>query len=285
MCRKPYCSLSSILALLLLCPSCGETNNDVGTTRHSGGAGGSSGSGGVSGNGGVSGSGGVFGTGGAGGSGGAGEISGRGGASGSTGSSGSGGVGTGSGGNDGAAGSPIDAPLGAGVDGDGSEDGGAGRDGSSVDGNDSGLTGVDAAQFCSYNGRTYHVGTTFRDIDGCNECWCLAYGGQAVLGCSLVACSPDAGWPNYFKASACFECASDELCVAYYDGTCKAMQTTCRVVSAATRQSILVNHESCFAKPIGDEICGTQNGQHFWGCGEPHCPSEPLLSDINCYGP
>jgi hypothetical protein len=47
----------------------------------------------------------------------------------------------------------------------------------------------------------------------------------------------------------------------------------------------MVNHERCFAKPIGNEICGTRDGLSFWGCGEPPCPNEPLVSDINCYGP
>jgi hypothetical protein len=86
-------------------------------------------------------------------------------------------------------------------------------------------------------------------------------------------------------SSACSACAADELCVAYYDGTCKPMQSTCNKVSAATRQAILVNHERCFAKAIGDEICGTRDGQHFWGCGEPPCGNETTPSDINCYGP
>lgn len=86
-------------------------------------------------------------------------------------------------------------------------------------------------------------------------------------------------------ASACSACARDELCVAYYDGTCQPLQTTCRKVSAETRESILVKHESCFMQTTSDEICGTENGQHFWGCGAPACPDEPLVSDINCYGP
>jgi hypothetical protein len=73
--------------------------------------------------------------------------------------------------------------------------------------------------------------------------------------------------------------------VAYYDGTCTPMQSTCRQVSAETRDSILRRHESCFGKAVGDEICGTRDGQHFWGCGSPPCPDEPLASDINCYGP
>jgi hypothetical protein len=172
---------------------------------------------------------------------------------------------------------PIDAPLGNGGA------GGGGSGGSSMGGGgDSGST--DTAEYCSYNGRTYRFGVTFRATDGCNECWCASPGGQAVATCTLLACG-DAGWPNFFQPSKCLACASNELCVAYYDGTCKPMQSTCREVSATTRQSILVDHQSCFAKPTGDEICGTQNGGHFWGCGAPPCPNEPLLSDVNCYGP
>jgi hypothetical protein len=47
----------------------------------------------------------------------------------------------------------------------------------------------------------------------------------------------------------------------------------------------LVTHESCFAKPASDEICGTRDGGAFWGCGQPACSNETLVSDVNCYGP
>jgi len=86
-------------------------------------------------------------------------------------------------------------------------------------------------------------------------------------------------------SSVCAACAADELCVGYYDGTCQPLSTSCRKVSAETRQSILVNHTPCFANPASDEICGTVSGQHYWGCGEPSCPNETLVSDVNCYGP
>jgi hypothetical protein len=112
-----------------------------------------------------------------------------------------------------------------------------------------------------------------------------------LVGQSVVADTPRyCGGRAYVAgavASACSNCGPDELCVAYYDGTCKPMNVGCNKVSATTRESILVNHERCFAKPIGDEICGLKDGQHFWGCGEPTCgkDKETLLSDINCYGP
>ena len=77
-------------------------------------------------------------------------------------------------------------------------------------------------------------------------------------------------------SSACSACWADELCVAFYDGTCKPMSTACRKVSAQTRQSILVDHQSCFMKPTGDEICGNADGGMFRGCGAPPCLSEPL---------
>jgi len=86
-------------------------------------------------------------------------------------------------------------------------------------------------------------------------------------------------------ASKCSACGTDEPCVAYYDGMCTPMSTSCVKVSAATRASILVNHERCFAKPTGDEICGNRDGGVFWSCSEPPCLNEPLVSDINCYGP
>jgi hypothetical protein len=91
--------------------------------------------------------------------------------------------------------------------------------------------------------------------------------------------------PDALPASACSACGPNELCVAYYDGQCKPLYSTCNQVTATTRQAILVDHARCFDKPMGDEICGTRDGQHFWGCGEPACPNETLESDIDCYGP
>ncbi len=92
----------------------------------------------------------------------------------------------------------------------------------------------------------------------------------------------EAGQP---VASACSTCGLDELCVAYYDGRCTPLGSRCNRVGGTTRDAILVDHARCFSSPIGDEICGLSNGQHFWGCGEPPCPNQPTLSDINCYGP
>jgi hypothetical protein len=109
--------------------------------------------------------------------------------------------------------------------------------------------------------------------------------------CVLGRCGnsiPDAGAdsaPDSSVSSKCSVCGADELCVGFYDGTCTAMGTNCVKVSAATRDSILVTHESCFAKPASDEICGTRDGGAFWGCGQPACSNETLVSDVNCYGP
>jgi hypothetical protein len=105
-------------------------------------------------------------------------------------------------------------------------------------------------------------------------------GGAAIDGGVEVPASTDG-----LVSSACAACASDELCVGYYDGTCNSLPTSCRKVSAETRQGILVNHTPCATTPVNDEICGTANGQHFWLCGEPPCPNETLVSDVNCYGP
>lgn len=85
--------------------------------------------------------------------------------------------------------------------------------------------------------------------------------------------------------SKCSACGSSELCIGYYDGLCTPLGVHCVEVSAATREGILVKHERCFMRPIGDEICGNRDGGVFWGCGGPPCLSEPLVSDINCYGP
>jgi hypothetical protein len=110
-------------------------------------------------------------------------------------------------------------------------------------------------------------------------------GGSGAAGTGGTSGS-DGGGAAFDSAvsSACAACGADELCVAYYDGLCKPLQSTCNKVSAETRQRILVNHENCFLNPLGNDVCGTRDGQTFWGCGAPSCPNETLQSDINCYG-
>jgi hypothetical protein len=174
---------------------------------------------------------------------------------------------------------------------------------------DAGSASDASVDACAYNGTTYPLDSYFYSADGCNHCHCRSDG---LVTCTLDTCTRDAGAPDGERldipmaadipqteggafvtpdvavlVSACSDCASDELCVGYYDGTCTAMYTSCNKVSTATRISILLNHERCFSSPMGDEICGTRDGLHFWGCGEPACPAEKetLVSDINCYGP
>ena len=145
------------------------------------------------------------------------------------------------------------------------------------------VVAADTPRYCG--GRAYLATTS-----GVTNPWCTA-GGTNVISVSCDSTAVDGGVhatpEDSGGASACSECGPDELCVAYYDGTCKPMYSSCNKVSAATRESILVNHERCFGKPIGNEICGTREGQPFWGCGEPSCgeDKETLVSDINCYGP
>lgn len=176
-----------------------------------------------------------------------------------------------------------------------------GNDGGSLGG--SGGAGGSQTSCTDWTGKTYAVGQS--SYDGCNTCTCTAKG----LSCTLKLCvgtggatgtggisgsggstgTPpiDAGVSEAGQpvASKCGNCGADELCVAYYDGVCTPMGSSCNKVSAATRDAILISHQRCFSLPMGDEICGTRNGQHFWGCGGPACASEPTLSDINCYGP
>lgn len=163
-----------------------------------------------------------------------------------------------------------------------------------------GTGGATGTGICTYKGTTYTVGDTFKD--DCNTCRCGAETAPYVS-CTLMAClgtggstggGGSTGTPidggslseaGPATSSACANCGADELCVAYYDGTCTPMGSTCNKVSAATRDAILIGRQRCFATAMGDEICGTRDGQHFWGCGEPVCASQPTLSDINCYGP
>jgi hypothetical protein len=133
-----------------------------------------------------------------------------------------------------------------------------------------------------YCGNQAYVATT----SGVTNPWCTAGGSSLVS----VTCSASDGGvidapPDAPVSSACSACGADELCVGFYDGTCTPMSSRCVKVSATTRESILVKHESCFGKAIGNEICGDADGGSLWGCGEPACPNEPLVSDINCYGP
>jgi hypothetical protein len=150
------------------------------------------------------------------------------------------------------------------------------------------VAAADSARYC---GSTAFVVATA----GVTNAWCRAGGATRVS----VTCTTDGGSPvdgpggdgpsavasEVPPASKCTACGSNELCVAYYDGTCKPMSSTCVKVSASTRDAILVNHERCFGKLISNEICGLRDGLPFWGCGEPPCPNEPLVSDVNCYGP
>jgi hypothetical protein len=142
---------------------------------------------------------------------------------------------------------------------------------------------ADSPHYCG--SRAYVAATS-----GVTNPWCTA-GGTGVLSVTCGSSSSDGGVDGASLdggvASACSQCGADELCVAYYDGTCTPMSSRCNKVSAATRESILVKHESCFMKPIGEEICGSRDSGVFFGCGEPSCgkDKEPLVSDINCYGP
>ncbi len=149
---------------------------------------------------------------------------------------------------------------------------------------------ADSPHYCSglaYVATTSGVTNAWCRAGGANRLsvTCATDGGSGIDGGSVIDGGVSDAPSDAAVSSACSACAADELCVAYYDGTCKPMQSTCNKVSAETRRAILVNHERCFAKPIGDEICGTRDGQPFWGCGEPPCPNETLPSDVNCYGP
>jgi hypothetical protein len=86
-------------------------------------------------------------------------------------------------------------------------------------------------------------------------------------------------------ASLCSACGADELCVGYYDGTCKFLGKHCVQVSTATRDSILVKRESCFMKPTGKEICGSQDDCVLGGSdpSSPSCASGGEVWDVTCH--
>jgi hypothetical protein len=126
--------------------------------------------------------------------------------------------------------------------------------------------------------------------------WCIASGTLSVTCSSLdggTDAPADVPAPDVPEerptidggvTSVCPACGADELCVATYDGMCNPGSTFCRKVSAETKYRIIVDHEACFMKPLGDEVCGNVPGRLTWGCGSPPCLSEPLVADINCYG-
>ena len=80
-------------------------------------------------------------------------------------------------------------------------------------------------------------------------------------------------------------CAADEICVAYYDGTCTSMGASCRKVSASCQESVIVQGAACFEGPCNDDICGLKDGQHFWACNYAPCSGDTLRADAKCYGP
>ena len=80
-------------------------------------------------------------------------------------------------------------------------------------------------------------------------------------------------------------CAADEICVAYYAGTCTSTGTSCRKVSASCQESVIVQGAACFEGPCNDDICGLKDGQHFWACNYAPCSGDTLRADAKCYGP
>jgi len=52
--------------------------------------------------------------------------------------------------------------------------------------------GLDGGTTCSYGGKSYAVGESFKSTDGCNTCSCLSDG---TVACTLMACLLDAGVP------------------------------------------------------------------------------------------
>jgi hypothetical protein len=55
-----------------------------------------------------------------------------------------------------------------------------------------GEVGISGSGFCSYGGKSYKVGTTFPDTDGCNTCECRPDG----VACTLMGCLKDGGPPD-----------------------------------------------------------------------------------------
>jgi len=80
-------------------------------------------------------------------------------------------------------------------------------------------------------------------------------------------------------------CAADEICVAYYDGTCTSTGANCRKVSASCQQSVIVQGAACFEGPCNDDICGLKDGRRFWACNYAPCSGDTLRADAKCYGP
>jgi hypothetical protein len=89
--------------------------------------------------------------------------------------------------------------------------------------------------------------------------------------------------------SACGGCAMDEVCVQYYDGTCKPMSATCRKVSATCQGMATSDPQSCTKAAYPGcqyEICQSpeDSGPLRYMCGSPSCPNQVAGSNIGCYG-
>jgi hypothetical protein len=110
-----------------------------------------------------------------------------------------------------------------------------------------------------------------------------------AVAASLFAAACSNG-PSTASGSACGGCAADEICVQYYDGTCKSMSATCRKVSATCQTMAKSDPQSCSqaANPSCQyEICQSpeDGGPLLFMCGSPGCPNEVAGTDIGCYGP
>jgi hypothetical protein len=106
----------------------------------------------------------------------------------------------------------------------------------------------------------------------------LAFAVAVLLG----ACSGES------TNSPCGGCADDELCVQFYDGTCRPMSATCTKVSA-TCLTAKTDPAICgmtAAPTCRNEICGSSDGgANIFMCGSPKCEHEIAGTDIGCYGP
>jgi hypothetical protein len=112
-------------------------------------------------------------------------------------------------------------------------------------------------------------------------CLLALFGALASSGC---------GGESVAAGAACDGCASDELCVQRYDGTCTPMSASCQKVSASCRQVVETDPQAC-AKSENQacqlEICGARDSSgNLFMCGAPSCGSKEVAgTDIGCYGP
>lgn len=127
---------------------------------------------------------------------------------------------------------------------------------------------------CTWEGKTYPIGATFKDADGCNSCECQEDG---TVGCTLMACGDDCTYGGevhpfgsaFPSLDGCNTCTCDANGV-----NCTEMACACDPASEWWREYAAEDPKTCqvidYACPENTTMFGND-----CGCGceqDPSCP-------------